>query len=48
MATGRGENEKNVQEEKEEEQTYEGREEDIERVLEMQGGLFRGHLRSFW
>jgi hypothetical protein len=34
MATGGGENEKNVQEKKEE-QTYEGREEDVERFLEI-------------
>jgi hypothetical protein len=46
MATGGGENAKNVQEK--EERTYEGREGDIEHVLETQGVLFRGRLRSFW
>jgi hypothetical protein len=44
VTTGRGGNEKNVQE-KEEERTYDGREEeeDFERFLEVQRGLFRGH-----
>jgi hypothetical protein len=46
MATGGGENGKNIQVKKEE-RTYEGRE-DIERVLETQRGLFRGYLRSSW
>ena len=47
MATSGGEKEKNVQEKKCE-RTSEGREEDIERVLERQRGLFRGYLRSSW
>ena len=42
MATDGGENEKNVQGKKEE-RPYEGREEDVERFLEIQGTLFRGH-----
>jgi len=44
MATGGGEIEKNVQQKKEE-RTYGGREEeeDFERFLEVQRGLFRGH-----
>jgi hypothetical protein len=41
MATGGGENGKNIQEKKE--RPYEGREEDVERFLEVQAGLFRGH-----
>src|SRR5271170_663164 len=55
MATGRGENEKNVQE-KRKERPYEGREEkerrneegkeDIERFLETSWGRFRRDLRS--
>ena len=56
MATGRGENEKNVQEKKKE-RPYEGREkerrneegkEDIERFLETSWGRFRRDLRSSW
>jgi hypothetical protein len=43
MATGGGEETKNVQVKKKEERTSEGREEDIERVLEVQRGLFGGH-----
>jgi hypothetical protein len=46
MATGGGENEKDIQEKKEE-RTYEGRE-DIDRVLETLRGLFRRYLRSSW
>ena len=53
MATGGGENETNVRTLKEKkeprvekERTDEERNEDIEHVLEMQRGLFRGHLRS--
>jgi hypothetical protein len=42
MTTGGGEREKNVQAKKKE-RPYEGREEDVERFLEVQGGLFRGH-----
>jgi hypothetical protein len=42
MATGGGEEAKNVQVKKKEERTSEGRE-DTERVLETQLGLFRGH-----
>jgi hypothetical protein len=42
MTTGGGEGEKNVQAKKKE-RLYEGREEDVERFLEVQGGLFRGH-----
>ena len=48
MTTSGGEDAKNVQVKKKEERTSEGREEDIERVLEAQRGLFRGYLRSSW
>ena len=47
MTTGGGESEKHVQAKKKE-RPYEGTEEDVERFLEIQRGLFRGHKRSSW
>jgi hypothetical protein len=48
MATGGGEEAKNVQVKKKEERTYEGREEDIEHFVETSWGRFPRDLRSSW
>jgi hypothetical protein len=53
MATGGGDREKNVQEEKkkpreEKERTNEEREEELERFVETFWGRFRRDLRSSW